>query len=346
MARGVSYSQLAHAAEWYLKEVLISAANDHLVNRHHAHPLTRVWGKGERSSSDGIRFAMAASSLLGDPNPKYFGWGDGLTSYKAMSDQWSIFSTQLISCHENEALRMVDALLSNLTRLPLGGGHAIDTAGTTHAAFAMCHLLGYPIWPRTADLASVKLYKLDPKLVLMHIDDLFSDTVKLDVIRRQWDNIVRLVASLKDRLAPAHIIGRCLAASARSNPLARAVNTLGLIYETIYQLQYLDSPELRRVVRRLLARHESQNQLGRELAIGGRGEYRVADYEGAVARAQCHTLIENAILYWNTCRLAEIIPKLRAEGLEVREELLGEISPLLFSHINFRGSYDFGVGED
>ena len=120
---------------------------------------------------------------------------------------------------------------------------------------------------------------------------MFRDTVRTDVIRRQWANIVRLVASLKDRLAPAHVIGRCLAASARSNPLASAVNSLGLIYETIYLLQYLDSEALRRVVRRLLARHESQNQLGRELALGGRGAFRDGDYESAVARAHCHTLI-------------------------------------------------------
>lgn len=346
MARGISYSQLAHVAEWNLKEILVSAANDHLVNSHHALPLSSVWGEGGKSSSDGIRFRLGVSSLLGEPNPKYFGWGDGLTSYKAMCDQWSIFSTQLISCHESEALRMLSALLSNRTTLPLHGGHAADTAGASEPIFALCHLAGFPFWPRLADLDEVRLWRLERGTKLRHIEPLFEGCVDRDAIRAEYDNIVRLVASLVDRLAPAHILGRCLAASSRRNPLARAVTALGRLYRTIYVLQYLDSPVLRRTVHRLLCRHESQNELGRALVIGAKGEFRTGDYEGAAARAACNTLLENIVLYWNTRRMTDIVRQLREEGHDVKDALLANVSPLFHRHINFRGQYEFGTAPE
>jgi TnpA family transposase len=341
MARGISYAHLSHVADWYLSAILVSAASDHVVNAHHALALSKVWGEGKRSSHDGIRFLTDRPTLLGEPNPKYFGWGDGLTSYKSMCDQWSIFFTQLISCHENEALRMLDALLSNKTALPLGEGTATDDAAATDQNFALCHLAGFPFWPRVAELDKVRLRKLDPGLKLAHLEPLFEGAVDLDLLRAEYDNMVRLVASLVDGLAPAHILGRCLSASSRHNPLARAVTALGQVYKTIYLLQYLDSPELRRTVRRLLARHESQNGLGRALAIGARGEFRAVDYEAAAARVMCHTLLQNAILYSNTCRIADIVQEQRQEGHEVKDEHLAEVSPLLFKHINFRGTYEF-----
>ncbi len=263
MARGISYSNLAHVSDWYLREMLVSEASTRLVNAHHALPISKVWGEGELSSHDGIRFKAGVPTLLGEPNPKYFGWGDGLTSCKSMCDQWSIFSTQLISCHESEALRMLDALLSNKTALPLGEGTSTDDAAATKLNFALCNLTGHPFWPRLAELDKIRLWKLDPALKTKRLEDLFDGEVDVDLLRKEYDNVVRLVASLVDGLAPAHILGRCLSAAAGTNPLAQALGALGQIYETIYVLQVLDSPELRKTVRRLLARHESQNALGR-----------------------------------------------------------------------------------
>jgi len=339
----ISYSQLAHVAQWCLTAPLLSAANDHVVNCHHGLPLAKLLGGGRQSSSDGIRFGVRGSTLLGEPNPKYFGWGDGLTSYKAMSDQWSIFSTQLISCNEHEALRVLGALLSNRTVLPLGGGHAADAASISYATFALFPLTGRPFWPRPADMSKVRLYKMDRKLKLNHIEPLFAELVKTDLIRQEWDNIVRLVASLQDELAPPHIIGRCLSSASPNNPLGLAVTELGKIYYTIYVLQLLNSPELRRAIRRLTSRQESQNQLGRAMVLGAGGKLRVGSYQVAAACLLAHTLLETLILYSNTCAFEELIPEIEAEGFRVRPKLLAKVSPLIYRHINFRGAYDFNI---
>lgn len=262
-----------------------------------------------------------------------------------MSDQWSIFSTQLITCHESEAMRMLGALLSNRTTLPLGGGHSADTAAASNAAFALCNLSGLPFWPRRADLHKVRLWRFDRKLKAPLLEPLFEGLVNVENMRQQWDNVRRLLASLRDRLTPAHIVGRTMSAAVHHDPLARAVDDFGKIYATIYYLQYMASPELRRAVRRLLARHESQNGLGRAIILGARGELRAPDQEVAAATLFAHTLLQTMVLFYNTCHYHELVPQLQSEGIDVRPEVPSEVSPLHFRHINFRGTYDFTLSE-
>ncbi len=69
----------------------------------------------------------------------------------------------------------------------------------------------------------------------------------------------------------------------------------------------------------------------------------MVDYEAAAARAAYHTFLENAVHYWNTVRIAEIVQDLRQEGREVKDEHLADVSPLMFKHVNFRGTNEFDV---
>ena len=57
------------------------------------------------SSSDGQRFGLQASSLLGALYPRYFGYYDqALTVYTHIADQHSVFHTQVIACSVREAI--------------------------------------------------------------------------------------------------------------------------------------------------------------------------------------------------------------------------------------------------
>ena len=96
---GLSPHQLHHTSQWFLREETLKAANATLINYHHGLKLTSVWGSGQTSSSDGQRFGVQASSFLAAVSPRYFGYYDrALTVYTHVSDQFSVFSTQAISC--------------------------------------------------------------------------------------------------------------------------------------------------------------------------------------------------------------------------------------------------------
>jgi TnpA family transposase len=82
-----------------------------------------------------------------------------LTVYTHTSNQYSVFSTQVISCGPREALYVLDGLLDNDTNLQ-SREHYTDTHGFTEQLFGLCFLLGFSFMPRLKDLADQQLYKI------------------------------------------------------------------------------------------------------------------------------------------------------------------------------------------
>lgn len=56
-------------------------------------------------------------------------------------------------------------------------------------------------------------------------------------------------------------------------------------------------------------------------------------------KASCLSMVSNAILYWNTLKITDIVDKLRAHGKEVDQATLPHISPLPFKHVVPNGTY-------
>jgi TnpA family transposase len=77
-----------------------------------------------------------------------------------------------------------------------------------------------------------------------------------------------------------------------------------------------------------LNRGESRPDLARWLYFANQGEFRTGDYEEIMTKASCLSLLSNAVLVWNTARLAGIVARLGAAGESVLEEDLARISPL------------------
>src|SRR5437899_9402190 len=115
---GSNTHMLQTMSQWCLREETLQAANALLVNVHHHVPLSAVWGDGTVSSSDGQRFGLQASSLLGSLYPRSFGYYDqALTVYTHVADQHSLLHTQVIACSVREAIYVLDGLLNNDTVL-------------------------------------------------------------------------------------------------------------------------------------------------------------------------------------------------------------------------------------
>lgn len=80
MARSAdtSFHQLAWCNVWYLREETLQAAVATLVNFHYHQPLSRYWGGGALSSSDGQRFPVSGKVRNATALPRYFGYGRGV----------------------------------------------------------------------------------------------------------------------------------------------------------------------------------------------------------------------------------------------------------------------------
>ena len=158
---------------------------------------------------------------------------------------------------------------------------------------------------------------------------------------------MRVAVSLKNRIAPANIIVQRLANASSSDRLAGALAALGRVVKTIFILRYLSDPELRHRLQLQLNRGEARHELvGRCLFFANRGEFRSGDAEEIMNKASCLSLLSNAVLVWNTLRIAEIVNQLRAAGHAIADQDLARMSPLMHGHVIPNGTYRFGDEEE
>ncbi len=338
---GISVDMLHHVSRWFLRQETLKAANRILVNYHHQLPLSHVWGEGLVSSSDGQRFGIEASSLLASFYPRYFGYYDrAIAVYTHMSDQHSVFGERAISCIPHEALYVLDGLLENDTILR-PGEHTTDTHGATEQLFGLCFLLGFSFMPRLADLKDQQLYRLDRYTAYGALEPLFHGSVDINLFREQWDQLVRVAASLLHRTAPAHVVLDRLAGSSPSDRLAKALTALGEVVKTVYILRYLHDPVLQQRVQLQLNRGESRHKLASWLFFANQGVFRTGDYEEIMNKVSALSLLSNAVLVWNTVQFTRIIEQLRQAGETVDLSDLARISPLAHAHVIPSGTYHF-----
>src|SRR5215510_10490157 len=104
-------------------------------------------------------------------------------------------------------------------------------------------------------------------------------------------------------------------------------------------LRYLTDRELRRTVQLQLNKGEYRHKLPRRIFFANQGEFTTGDYEEIMNKASCLSLVSNAILYWNTRKITEIVDQLRAQGDTVEEATLAHILLLPFRHVIPNGTY-------
>jgi TnpA family transposase len=337
--KGISVDMLRHVLQDFVREETLTAASAEIVNRHHALPLSAVHGTGTLSSSDAQRFGIRASSLLASYYPRYYGYYEkAIGIYTHTSDQYAVYSTKVISCSPREALYVLDGLLENNTILPIRA-HTTDTHGYTEIIFALCHLLGFYFMPRIRDLKDQQLYRVDRFGDYGGFAPLLTKTADLTIVEEQWEAMLRVALSLKQRTAPAHVIVQRLTNSFPSDRLSKAFTNLGRIIKTQYILRYLTDRELRRTVQLQLNKGEYRHKLPRRIFFADQGEFTTGAYEEIMNKASCLSLVSNAILYWNTLKITEIVENLRTQGEDIDKETLSHISLLPFRHVVPNGMY-------
>ncbi|EWG08969.1 Tn3 family transposase [Cytobacillus firmus] len=337
---GITYHQLANAAQWRLHEDSLSKAQATLVNFQHHLPLSKHWGDGSTSSSDGMRVQVGVSSLHADANPHY-GTGKGTTIYRFTSDQFSSFYTKVINTNARDAIHVIDGLLHHESELSIEE-HYTDTAGYTDQDFGLSHILGFRFAPRMRDLSDSKLYNMNKSNHYSKIESILRGKINIKVIIDNYDDVLRLAHSIREGKVSASLILGKLGSYSRQNKMATALREMGRIEKTIFILDYISNETLRRRVQRGLNKGEAMNGLARALFFGKRGELRERGLQDQLQRASALNILINAITVWNTVYLTEATKILKAKGL-LKEELLPHISPLGWEHINLLGEYTFDL---
>ena len=335
---GTSYAKLSWLQAWHIRDETYSSALAKIINTQSDHSFSSYWGEGKTSSSDGQRFATGSyAQRTGNINPKY-GSSPGVQFYTHISDQYAPFHTKVINVGVRDATYVLDGLLYHESELQIEE-HYTDTSGFTDHVFALMQLLGFKFAPRIRDLNDKKLFIPETSTSYSALSEHIGGTINSKKIIQNWDEILRLAASIKNGTVTASLIVKKIGSYPRQNGLAVALRELGKIERTLFMLDWYMSPELRRRVTAGLNKGEARNALARAVYFNRFGEVRERSFENQRYKASGLNLVTAAIVLWNTVYIEKAVQHLKEQGEEINEELLQHLSPLGWEHIHLTGDY-------
>ena len=344
ISSSVTESELDHTVNWRFSLENIRAANDAVLRAMDGMELPNLYRQTRdqlHTASDGQKFEVRGDSLHASRSFKYFGQGQGVSAYTFVDERNFLWHSLMISAADRESAYVIDGLMHN--DVVKSDIHSTDSHGYTEAVFGLTHLLGFSFAPRIKGIGKQTLYifkpknQADPDWVIRP-----DKTINEDAIRDNWDDLLRLVATIKLKENTASDIFRRLNSYSRQHALYQTLKAFGQITKSLFILRYVDGLALRQAIEKQLNKVELANRFTRAVAVGNPREYTQTEKEEQEIAEGCNRLIRNSIICWNYLYLTRQVEKALDAG--ARENLLRQIaahSPMSWAHINMLGEYDF-----
>lgn len=337
---GSTFHKLDTVRAWHIREETYAKALAEIVNYQHRLPFAGHWGAGTTSSSDGQYYRVGGQGEhAGRVNLRY-GTNPGVTFYTHISDRYAPFHTKVITSTVRDATHVLDGLLYHESELRIEE-HYTDTLGFTDHLFALCPTFGYRFAPRIRDIKEKNLYVPDHPEHYPALVGFLGEKINTKLILAQWQEFLRLATSIKLGTVTASLILRKLASYPRQNGLARALREIGRIERTLFILEWLTDPALRRRVTVGLNKGEAKNSLARAVCLNRLGEIQDHTFELQRHRASGLNLVVAAIILWNTVYIERVVKTFHQSGRSIDESLLSHVAPVHWNHINLTGDYSW-----
>jgi TnpA family transposase len=337
----IPFATLASASENFLRLETLKAANDSVSNAIAALPMFRHYDIANvlHSSSDGQKFEAALPTFNARYSPKYFGLNKGIVAYTLVANHVPV-NAEMIGAHDHESQFVFDLLFNNTTDIH-PRVHSTDTHGTNQVNFALLHLFGYQFAPRYKAIQE----KLRTSLYGFEHPNQYGDVLlkpvrklNTDLIVEEWENLQRIFVSLALKTTTQSIIVHKLNSYARKNKTRQALWEYDNIMSSLYLLDFVDSPLLRKNVQTALNRGESYHQLRRAVSYANFGKLRFTSEEDQHLWHECSRLITNCIIFYNMTLLSQLWARQEATQDTTH---IAHISPVAWQHMNFYGRYEF-----
>lgn len=343
MVPQISTQQILAGMQYFEDREVVRTANDAVVGLQRRLQVARYWGDGTLASADMMSMDVSRKVWVARLDPKRNVPSVG--TYTHLSDFWSVIYDQPIILNERQAGAAIEGAIRQreveLDRL------AVDTHGYTEFAMAIAKLLGFALCPRLKRASERRLYVPSQlKKVPDTLRGVVIPVVSLRRIQKEWDDLVRLAASIETGHSTATVALARFGSASSDSPIYRAGVHLGRLIRSIYLCDYFMSDDLRRMVHRILVHGEAVHTLQRAINAGSFSKPRGQREEELFATSGTITLLTNLCLAWTATRMEEEI--FGDNGLASEEDnldWLSHISPAHYSNINFRGTLSFEVRE-
>jgi TnpA family transposase len=314
----------------------LDAALRDIINSYSLCALPRFWGSGASAAADGTKYDLYEENLISEYHIRYGSYGG--IAYHHVSDLYIALFSHFIACGVWEAVYIIDGLLKNTSEIQPDTLHA-DTQGQSTPVFALAHLLGIKLMPRIRNWKDLIFYRPKKDSTYQHIDPLFRDVINWELIETHWQDLFRVVLSIKaGRIFPSTLL-RKLGNGSRKNKLYQAFRELGRVVRTAFLLRYIADIGLREQITASTNKVEAYHGFSKWFFFGGEGIISENDPEEQEKRIKYNDLVANAVILHNAVDMTRIIRGLHAEGQKISRETLSQLSPYLTRHISRFGDY-------
>ncbi len=144
--------------------------------------------------------------------------------------------------------------------------------------------------------------------------------INIQIIEEQWDQILRLVITIKEAT------GKCIATFKKTSHhtlvniyCIEALREFGRIIKTRFLLNYIDDVVFRQQIEKQLNKIANVNRFSKAIFFGNSGEYFYANKEEQDIASNSLTLIQNSIICWNYLYFSNLLVK--EKDLEQQQKL-------------------------
>lgn len=349
ISKGITENKLNNTINWFFSLENLQNANNTVVEHINKLSLPNIYKLGNKyshTSSDGQKFNVGVDSILANYSFKYFGQAQGISVYSFIDDRQVLFYNTILSPGEREAAFVIDGLMANdVVRSYM---HSTDTYGYSEVIFAVMHLLGVSFAPRIKKLGAQKLYCIDStrKYKKKDYSIKFDNKINTKLIEANWDDILRMIATIKTKTFTASQIFKRLNSYTKELPLYKALKEFGRIIKTTYILTYINDPLFRQQIEKQLNKVELSHKFGKEVFFANSQEFRVGSSEEQMLIVACRSFIQNCIVLWNYLYLSQVLLEQKNEDRKLLLQTIKDGSVISWRHINLHGEYDFTATND
>jgi TnpA family transposase len=299
-------------------------------------------GGKKHASDDGTKKKTRRRILRARHSQKYFGFDIGVV-IMTMSVNFLPFVTDIIGPNEHESHFTYPLMRRNNTAVDVDI-ISTDTEGANNVNDFLYYLIDKihaPCYRSTAKKAKRSIVGFKPK---SEYKDLLIQPVRqvnLELIKREWPNLLPILASLLAHETNQESIIKALSSHENTSETKDALWELNSILKSIHLLKYIDDIEYRRNIRAALNRGEAYHQLLQKIMAVGGGEFRGMSELEVEIWNECTRLIALIIIYYNMHLLSKLYENALATNDTAAIKYLKHISPIASQHINISGLYEF-----
>jgi len=341
---GEGYKDLLYVHRRYITPDSIRNAITQVVNATLRVRLPAFWGEGTTAcASDSKKFGAWDQNLMTEWHARYR--GRGVMIYWHVERKSACIYSQLKTCSSSEVGAMMQGILHHNTEMTVEKNY-VDTHGQSEVAFAFCHLLGFELLARFKSLKRQKLARPEngnPD-AYPNLQPVLSKPINWELIRQQYDEMVKYATALRLGTADADTILRRFTRNNLQHPTYKALAELGRAIKTIFLCRYLSSEALRREIQEGLNVIENWNSANSFILYGKGGEFASNSRKEQETTMLSLHLLQNSMAYINTLMLQQVLSE-DAWRTRMQPEDWRALTPLIYGHVHPYGRFDLDLQE-